>query len=67
VPVDQVPIVDQTAIDDLKDNVKGKSVNEARNTANEIAGIESSDVEIKPSWLPDRLPILPKRIEVNLQ
>jgi hypothetical protein len=67
VPVNQVPIVDQNAIDNLKDDVKGKSVDEARNTANEIAGIESSDVEIEPSWLPDRLPILPRRIEVNLQ
>jgi hypothetical protein len=67
VPVNQVPIIDQNAIDNLKDDVKGKSVDEARNTANEIAGIESSDVEIEPSWLPDRLPILPRRIEVNLQ
>jgi hypothetical protein len=67
VPVNQVPIIDQTAIDDLKNDVRGKSVDEARNTANEIAGVESSDVEIEPSWLPDRLPILPTRIEVMPQ
>ena len=35
--------------------------------ANAIPGVESSDITIEPEWLPDRLPILPRRIEVELQ
>jgi len=45
----QVPTIDPNAIDDLKSEVKGKSVDDARTKANAIPGIESSDVTIEPT------------------
>lgn len=69
VTIDRLADLSQEQIDQLRDDVATKSVDDAAAIVAEgVQDIESVSIEIKPSWWPgDRMPVFSRRIDVVLR
>lgn len=66
VTIDRLASLDQEQIDQIRDDVATKSVDEATDVVvDQVPDVESVTIEIDPGWLPgDRLPVFSRQIDV---